>query len=93
MELIKMFGLCLPSHQIRIVKDDGKKQSIMCADCSTKQEVRKEAGEWISKAIEYQVKQRKTEFESWKEIEYINDRTDEVLYTCSIEECLKEIDY
>lgn len=88
-----MFGLCLPSHQVRIIKDDGTRQSIMCTDCSTKQEVRKEAGEWIAKEIEFQTKRRRTDFENWKGIEYINDRTNEVLYECSIDDCLNEINY
>lgn len=88
-----MFGLCLPSHQIKIVKDDGTEESISCTDCSTKKQVREEAGDLIVRAIEYQVKHRKTDFENWKAVKYVSDKTGEVIYECTVEECLQEVNY
>lgn len=88
-----MFGLCLPSHTIYIVSADGTRESTIIGDYTSRQEIRKAIGKWIAQAIQYRVKKRNTDFENWESIEYVDDRTKEVLYQCSVQECLDEIGY
>lgn len=71
----------LPSHEILVVKDDGTKESIMCTDCSTKKEVRKEVEDYILNLI----KHCKTYYEEWSWFQYV-DHDKNVLYEFSIEE-------
>ena len=74
----------LPTHNIYLVKRDGTKESIMIGDCSTSKEVRDE----VRYSIDMMSKHK--DISEYIKAEYTNNNGD-VLYTCTIEECMEEL--
>lgn len=72
----------LPSHSIYLVKKDGTRVNVSMSDCSTKKEVREEVKEIIENYYDDQIG-------NYAKAQYV-DRNDNILYECSIEECLNE---
>jgi hypothetical protein len=74
----------LPTHSIYLIKKDGTKENCAIIDCSTKAEVRefvKELKEtWTSVNFE----------ETYVKAQYV-DGKDNVIYECTIKECMEEL--
>ena len=46
----------MPTHQVIVVHNDGRKESIMCADISTKKELKQE----VQNYVQYLIKRNNT---------------------------------
>ena len=76
-----MFGL--PTHTIYLIKKDGSRENVCMTDCSTKIEVRLEVRNLIQEYYNDKV-------EEFEKAEYV-DKNNNVLYECSINECMEEL--
>lgn len=74
----------MPTHQVIVVHNDGRKESIMCADISTIKELKQE----VQNYVQYLIKKNNTCYEDWKEVQYCNSK-DQVLCAMSIDEVMK----
>lgn len=61
-----MFGL--PTHTIVAIHKDGSRESIMCTDVFTKDEMKEEIAWYIKDMI----KHNNTNYENWTSFEYVN---------------------
>ncbi len=87
-----MFGI--PTHEVKVIYKDNTKESMMIADFSSKEELKKEVkGEYeriLKCKGEYANKNNCNPLD-WKTIQYCTfDKEQRVIYECSIEEILKE---
>lgn len=71
----------LPTHSIYFIKKDGTRENVEMADYSTKTEVREAVNELMNEYYNDKV-------EEFVKAQYV-DKNDNILYECTIEECMK----
>lgn len=73
----------MPSHTIYLIKVNGERINVCMCDCSTKKEVRQEVKRLIQEYYDDKINE-------YIKAQYV-DKNDNVLYECTIKECMEEL--